>query len=337
MHSLRVKWLVVVFVAVLSQLSSASTVTRITTFSDGGVLFAADLNAEFNNLVNFANNIDDDNISLSAAINPVKISGVIAGDGLARNGTTGALSVSVDDSTIEIDSDTLLVKDSGITTGKINDSAVTTVKINDLAVTTAKIDANAVTAAKMAVDAVTTNVIKDLAVTTAKLALASVTTQILADLSVTQAKLANRPSNNPAAVGEVAVSASSGLFSTAANNVGVPVTNASVTITTLDRPVMLRFESASINSGSGRILGTDSVGGAFGVNIGFRRDGGTISNTSFVFSSVGGAQQSWPCTSLQSIDYPGSGTFTYTVEVLGGGAASDTVEVFNCKLVAYEL
>ena len=44
----------------------------------------------------------------------------------------------------------LQVKDSGITTAKLNDNAVTTAKITDLNVTTAKIAADAITTAKIA-------------------------------------------------------------------------------------------------------------------------------------------------------------------------------------------
>jgi hypothetical protein len=46
----------------------------------------------------------------------------------------------------------LQVKDSGITTAKLNDNAVTTAKITDLNVTTAKIAADAITTAKIADD-----------------------------------------------------------------------------------------------------------------------------------------------------------------------------------------
>ena len=58
----------------------------------------------------------------------------------------------VDDSTIELSSDTLSIKDDGVTTVKLNDNAVTTAKITDLNVTTAKIAADAVTTAKIADD-----------------------------------------------------------------------------------------------------------------------------------------------------------------------------------------
>ena len=100
-----------------------------------------------------------------------------------------------DDSTIELSSNTLSVKDSGITAAKIASNAVTTAKIAADAVTGAKIaddtidsehyaagsiDAehlatNSVTAPKIAADSVTTAKIQDRAVTISKLAAAAST------------------------------------------------------------------------------------------------------------------------------------------------------------------
>jgi len=73
----------------------------------------------------------------------------IAGDGLAGGGGT-ALSVNVDDSTIEIDTDTLRVKDLGITFAKLNTDSVGGAKIIASTITTAKINNAAVTADKIA-------------------------------------------------------------------------------------------------------------------------------------------------------------------------------------------
>lgn len=69
------------------------------------------------------------------------ISAVIAGNGLSGGGTSGSvtLDVNVDNATLEIASDSVRIKDSGVVTAKINDGAVTTAKITDANVTFAKI------------------------------------------------------------------------------------------------------------------------------------------------------------------------------------------------------
>ncbi len=74
------------------------------------------------------------------AITASKISNTVAGDGLA-GGAGSALSVSVDDATIEINSDSLRVKDLGISSAKIANSAISTAKILDANITEAKLSA----------------------------------------------------------------------------------------------------------------------------------------------------------------------------------------------------
>lgn len=66
---------------------------------------------------------------------------VIGGSGLTASNSGGAvtLDVNVDNATIEINADTLRIKDLGVSTAKIADGAVTTIKINDNAVTLGKI------------------------------------------------------------------------------------------------------------------------------------------------------------------------------------------------------
>jgi hypothetical protein len=137
------------------------TVTR--SYEDGEVLVRADLDAFLDDIETFINvtKIDDDNIQTSGitgstklaassvtsakirngaitsakiaddAVTRDKIAANVAGDGLSQN-VNGALEVNVDDATIEISSDTVRLKDNGITTAKIQDEAVTKEKLEAL-------------------------------------------------------------------------------------------------------------------------------------------------------------------------------------------------------------
>ena len=75
-----------------------------------------------------------------AAINESKLASSVAGDGLA-GGAGSALSVNVDDSTIEINTDSLRLKDGGITNAKLGSSIVATSNLQDDCVSAAKIGA----------------------------------------------------------------------------------------------------------------------------------------------------------------------------------------------------
>lgn len=120
------------------------------TYVDGDALFESDLDNLRESLEYFLNvtQVNDDNIqSASITASDKFIDGTVTGSNLAA--------AVVDDSTIQLSSSQLSLKDAGITTAKLAASAVTTAKINDLAVTTAKFASGAVTDAKLVDDSIT--------------------------------------------------------------------------------------------------------------------------------------------------------------------------------------
>jgi hypothetical protein len=69
------------------------------------------------------------------------ITAVVAGSGLTGGGTSGSVTLDLnpDNTTIEVDSDIVRIKDLGVSTGKLADNAVTTIKVTDSNITFAKI------------------------------------------------------------------------------------------------------------------------------------------------------------------------------------------------------
>lgn len=69
------------------------------------------------------------------------ITAVVAGSGLTGGGTSGAVTLDLnpDNTTIEVNSDIVRIKDLGVSTGKLADNAVTTIKVTDSNITFAKI------------------------------------------------------------------------------------------------------------------------------------------------------------------------------------------------------
>lgn len=89
------------------------------------------------NIVNPRGNIGTDEIQ-DDAVTAAKINANVAGNGLTQ-ATSGALDVNPDDSTIEIVSNAVRVKDLGIVTAKLAVDSVTTTKILNANVTRAKL------------------------------------------------------------------------------------------------------------------------------------------------------------------------------------------------------
>ncbi len=91
----------------------------------------------------------------SGAVDALKLNADVAGAGLVLDGSSNALNANVDDSTLAVSSDQIIIKDLGVSSGKLAADAVIAAKIAANAVTTAKINAGAVTAAKLGANSVT--------------------------------------------------------------------------------------------------------------------------------------------------------------------------------------
>lgn len=164
----------------------------------------------------------------------------------------------------------------------------------------------------------------------------SITTVKIAAQAVTQAKLAPRaevtpsPSMTPSAAGSVAVSSSSGTFSTTSASL-VIVTNLQVGLTTTGRPVVVEL-MGDIGGGGGGGGGAGFIGVGTSTTCAFEIFSGTNAIGIQLLSVTG----SFPSGSLRAIDYPAAGNQIYSVKVensIGSGGCG----IQYSDLVAHEL
>lgn len=119
---------------------------------------------------------------------------IAGGSGISTVGSaTDTLTVhlNVDNSGVEINSDTLRLKDGGVSTNKIANSGITAEKLGTDSVTSTKIQDGAVTTNKIANSGVTSDKLGTDSVITIKIQNGAVTTDKIANSGVTNAKLAN--------------------------------------------------------------------------------------------------------------------------------------------------
>lgn len=184
------------------------------------------------------------------------------------------------------------------TTVQVKDSGITTAKINDLAVTTAKINTGA----------------------------------------VTQAKVANRAVANPAAAGEIALSSSTGTFTT---NSSTYVTVETVTITTVGNPVQLGLVPTGSSSDSALVGADASSGTSLTATLTWFRDGVAIARSVLV-DTVGSSSAhgvSVPPNVMGFLDtgvIGAAGTYVYTLQAKRD-TANTNIYVQYCKVMAYEI
>lgn len=298
----------------------AAIVSRITNFTDGTILYASDLNSEFNNIINTVNNLDNDNLSTTANISSSKISATIAGDGIGRDGGTGALSVTVDNSTLAISSDTVIVKDNGITKAKMAQGTALSVIGNATNATANVADIVAGTDGYVLARSGTSLVFGQ--VLTAGIANSNVTTAKIADSNITTAKIADNAVTFAKIVGSnKSVSSSSGSFTTTSAS-PVFVTNLSVSLTTVGRPIQIFMQP----DGSGSAAEINNGTGNFAAQVRVIRDGSAIGIWRMAFGYLAAPIM------MNDLSLP-AGPHTWTIEVSTTGGV---LAVSNLVLVAIE-
>ena len=160
---------------------------------------------------------------------------------------------------------------------------------------------------------------------------------------ITQGMLANRTSGSTVGAGGVAVSASSGSFSTTGGS--TPITNLSVTITTTGRPVFVSLGSDNAgDSYIGASVTVSSGAGDYvvGARINFLNGGISIAqqlveNETYILNT-GTLTALSPSSSFSALDLTvnGSpGTYTYTVDLANAGSGTSFCN--DAILIAYEI
>lgn len=308
--------------------ADAAIISRVTSFSDGEVLFAGDLNDEFNNMLSGINSINNDQIATNANISASKLSASIAGDGISRNGTTGALSVGVDDTTIEIDSNDIQVKDNGIGDAQIRQSAAVSV-IGNATIATANV-ADITASGNDLVLMRKSNA----------LSFAKVDTAQIADNAVTQEKMEVRDTGTSVGLGGVGVT--SNLASQALTSSFADLTGLSVTITTMGNPVKLQLIGGS-GSAEGQFACDNGTQSQNEIQVRFVKDATNLSIISFKTGTVWSAatfvdsDMDIGASAFSHIDFPTAGTYTYKVQATETNLSGASCTAQNLKLVAYEL
>lgn len=210
---------------------------------------------------------------------------------------------------------------------KIISGSVSTAKIAANAVTSSKIASSAITTAKIADGAVDSAALNDAAITAVKLASSSVTNAKITSLAITPAKRESIGQQTSTAVNYSTTSSSE-----------VDVTNATLSITTTGKPVMIWVQKSTTTAGSSLslpIINSDVIYKVYrGVTV-----VATFNLREYFIGSTSdyGTTAQFINNGLTVLDFPSAGTYTYklTVQNSGGGSVATSVE--NSYLTAMEL
>lgn len=151
---------------------------------------------------------------------------------------------------------------------------------------------------------------------------------------VAQIDMALRSTGTTVGAGGIAVSASSGAFTTT-SNVGTPITNFSLVITSVGRPIMITCQPDG--TGIPSYLGTQSPTDGTDATFILKRDGTEIARFRLDAgaSGVGTTRIQVPPAAITYTDIVAAGTYTYTI-VAGADSNGGTVTVNFVQMVVYE-
>lgn len=233
------------------------------------------------------------------------------------NTITGAIWFRTDSTVVKIATGSgYITLTSGAPDGTTLQNSADVWSVKALGIDTAQIQALAVTAAKIA----------NTTITAAKIANATITTtQISATAGIIKSQMA--------ALGQQ-VASSSSTFSMSSVTPAT-VTNQSVSITTLGRPVRIKLQSDGSGQYSELVL--SRAANAMYATFQIKRDGSEIHRERFGSSAAG--TMKLPPSVIDFIDTGASAaSHTYTLVCFVSDAAdSETIAVSYCTLIAYEL
>lgn len=213
--------------------------------------------------------------------------------------------------------------------------------IQDGAITTNKIQALSVTGAKLSAGIVDNSTI-ELSSSVLRVKDAGITSSKIADGNVTQAKLSAVTTGTTVGVGNLAVSASSGVYTITSSF--AQITNFSITLTTSGRPVRLWMENGD-SSQIGRVsltYGATDAGAEIYGDIQFKSNGTIVSVERFGWGDGSGDIQrpsiQVPCSSFDKTITLAAGTYTFTAEARYVSTPSGGTGAVNyCRFLAKEL
>jgi hypothetical protein len=153
-------------------------------------------------------------------------------------------------------------------------------------------------------------------------------TEHVLDQNITQAKLQARALHASTVVaGGIGISGNCGTF-VLSSGAEVALTNHSVTITTTGRPVYIGLIGESTSQS---YFSVEVIPGAGTLDVWIRRDGTKIAT--YTMNASAATLIAFPC-SVQYVDTPAAGTYTYSITGRNTTANSNAV---NLRMVVYEL